>query len=164
MSGVVQVVEWPVTSRGEHRERKSNGGGGGSDVEARLATLETHVRHIAQENSEIRLDIRDIRHILMRMMQIGVACAAFLLTGGAVAYVKLSDRIDTLAAQTTTQFNLVDTRFNQVNARLDQMNTALNARMDEIHVRMDRTNERIDQLGDKIDALAGARRARTPAQ
>jgi chromosome segregation ATPase len=164
----------PLTFRGVHRASESNGGGGGGDVEARLARLEADVKHIDSEISEIRLDIRDIRQSLgkhhsdwMILMRYGVACAAALLTFGAVAYVKLSDRIDTLAAQTRTQFSQVNAQLESMDARFAAHFDRVNARMDEIHVRLDRTNERIDALGErleaKIDALSGARRARPPA-
>ncbi|HEY8507914.1 MAG TPA: hypothetical protein VIL32_06140 [Steroidobacteraceae bacterium] len=166
----------PLTFRGVHRAGETNGGGGGGDVEARLAMLETHYEHIARNVTDIRQDIRDIRQNLEQhhsdwktLVRYGLGAMATLLLFGGYAYVNLSNRIDALAAQTSTQFRQVNVQFEQLNARFANQFDRVNVRMDEIHVRLDRTNERIDALGERlearIDALSGARRAspaRTP--
>lgn len=76
--------------------QRPTGGGGGDDMDARIAKLESDVHNIQENIGHIRDDIRELRGDSKRLLWAGIGAVGVIIVGGWVLYSKLSERTEQL--------------------------------------------------------------------
>jgi hypothetical protein len=74
-------------------------GGGGGDIEVRLAALELRIQHIESDINEIKDDLKAISGGETRLLYAGIGAVAFLIVGGILSYLRLSDQSADISKQ-----------------------------------------------------------------